>query len=121
MIAEIGLLTTYLTIGLTPIVYNYLMVKKVLSKHKETHDLIWRHIEEDKKHHKEVHVLTHTGEDKGGRKAVTLRVPCYVTMLRDGDKLKILQLTLNHDHLFNQEGLDEKLTLNEDKAARKEL
>ncbi|MEM2211893.1 MAG: hypothetical protein QXQ28_02300 [Candidatus Nezhaarchaeales archaeon] len=118
MMAEIGLLTTYLTIGLTPILYNYLMVKKVLKRHKETHDLLCRHMEEDKKHHKEVHVLTPISE---GRRTVTLRVPCYVTMLHDEDGLKILQLTLNHDHLFNQWELGRNLSLSEDKAVRSGL
>lgn len=122
MIAEIGLLTTYLTIGLTPIVYNYLMAKKMLKRHKETHELVWKHIEEDRKRRKEVHAPILTAEKyKDGRKTVTLRVPCYVTMLHEGDKLQILQLTLNHEHSLTPEGQDVTFMLSENKAIEKRL
>lgn len=81
MLEELGLIATYVTMGLTPIIYNVASAKKALKKVKK--------VDESKVEKEFVKIDGEKGSD-----SFTITIPCSITLLHSSSYGQAVHLTV---------------------------
>ncbi|RLF12331.1 MAG: hypothetical protein DRJ98_01040 [Thermoprotei archaeon] len=89
MIEEAGLIATYVTMGLTPIIYNMLTARKALKKK----NLEEKELNKDKEEEQPINL---NGEE--AVKGFTLTVPCSITLIHSNDYGQAIHLSVKSIH-----------------------